>query len=249
MKFLAPLAATMMLAAPALAIDLEAMTDGERTAFRAEVRAYLMENPEVVVEAIAILDERELAAAAEREQMVIASQHAALYQSEFDWNDGNPDGDLVLVEFMDYRCSYCRRASPDVDQLLETDGNIRLVVKEFPILGEQSTLASRFAIATRIALGDDAYAQIHDALMDMRGDMTPASLGNLASSLGLDTAAIVASINDPQVDATIAANYALAQELEISGTPSFVFGGEMMRGYVPFDGMVQIAADLRAAAQ
>jgi protein-disulfide isomerase len=249
MKFLAPLAAILMLATPALAIDLEAMTDAERDAFRAEVRAYLLDNPDVLAEAFTILDERAATAEAARDQSVIVDQSAALYDSAFDWNAGNPDGDLVMVEFMDYRCGFCRRASPDIDQLIQTDGNIRLIVKEFPILGEQSVLASRFAIASRIALGDDAYAAIHDALMEMRGDMTEASLSNLATELGLDSTAILGSIDDPQVDATIAANYALAQQLNITGTPSFVFGGEMMRGYVPFDGMVEIAAQLRADAR
>jgi len=241
-------AATLSLTAPALAIDLEDLTAAERDAFRAEVRAYLMDNPEVLMEAIAVLEQRQQDAEAEAAMMAVAANAELIYNSQFDWVGGNPDGDIVIVEFMDYRCGYCRRASPEIDDLLEIDGNIRLIVKEFPILGDQSVLASRFAIATRIALGDAAYHAVHDALMTMRGDVTQPALALLAQENGLDPEPILAAMDDPIVDTTIDTNRMLAQRLGISGTPSFVFDDQLVRGYVPLDGMLEIVAALRDTA-
>src|SRR6056297_1708464 len=235
-------AAMLALTAPALALDLDDMTDAERDAFRAEIRAYLLENPEVLMEAIAVLEQRQADSEAEAAMMAVAANADLIFNSQFDWVGGNPDGDIVIVEFMDYRCGYCRRASPEIDDLLAIDGNIRLIVKEFPILGEQSVMASRFAIATRIALGDAAYHTIHDALMTMRGDVTQPALALLAQENGLDPEAILAAMDDPIVETTINTNRMLGQRLGISGTPSFVFDDQLVRGYVPLDGMLEIVA-------
>lgn len=248
LKHLAALGLVLSLAAPAAATDLENLTPTERDAFRAEVRAYLLENPEVLMEAIAVLEQRQAESEVERDAMLVAANADALFSSAFDVSLGNPEGDITIVEFMDYRCGYCRRAHPEVADLMEFDGDIRVIVKEFPILGEQSLLASRFAIATRIALGDDAYVSVHNALMEMRGDVSEPALMVLAGEVGLDGAAIMASIDDPLVMQTIEYNHALAQRMAISGTPSFVFGDQMVRGYVPLDGMQQIVAGLRADA-
>jgi protein-disulfide isomerase len=247
-KPFAALGLALTLAAPAAATDLDNLNPAERDAFRAEVRAYLLDNPEVLMEAIAVLEQRQASAEGERDQMMIAANADALFGSAFDVSLGNPDGDVVIVEFMDYRCGYCRRAHPEVADLIELDGNIRVIVKEFPILGEASVLASRFAIATRIALGDAAYVTIHNALMEMRGDVSQPALMALADDVGLDAAAIMAAITDPLVDQVIAYNHALGQQLAISGTPSFVFGDQMVRGYVPLDGMQDIVAAVRANA-
>jgi protein-disulfide isomerase len=236
------------LAGPALAIELDNLDAAERAAFRAEVRAYLLENPEVLMEAIAVLEDRQVAADAERDQMVVAANADALFGSAFDVVLGNPEGDVTVVEFIDYQCGFCRRAHPEVTALTEQDGNIRLIVKEFPILGDASVLSSRFAIATRIALGDAAYAQVHDALMGVRGEVTEGALLSMAADLGLDGAAIMAAMDDPLIGQTIDYNRALAQRMGITGTPSFVFGDLMVRGYLPLDGMQGIVADLRAAA-
>jgi protein-disulfide isomerase len=249
LKNLSALALTAFLALPAAATDLDNLSDAERDAFRAEVRSYLLDNPEVLMEAIAVLEQRQAEAEVERDVMAVAANADALFSSAFDVVLGNPEGDITVVEFMDYRCSFCRRAHPEVMDLLEFDGNIRLVVKEFPILGEQSVLASRFAIATRVALGDEGYEAIHHALMEMRGDVTQPALMAMAEDLGLDSAAIVASLDDPLVQQTIEYNHALAQRLQISGTPSFVFGDQMVRGYVPLDGMLEIVSMLRDTAQ
>ena len=231
------LAATAL---PAFALDLSAMTDAEREAFRAEVRSYLLENPEVLQEAIAVLDQREQMAQVEADRALVARNLDAIVNDGLSWIGGNPEGDITVVEFMDYRCGYCRRASPEVEALVAGDGNIRLILREFPILGPQSELASRFAIAVRQVHGDDAYKDVHDALMVLEADIDEASLTRLAEALALDAAPVLDRLDSPEVSAVIEANHALAQTLGISGTPTFVMGDQMVRGYVPLEGMRSI---------
>ncbi|WP_226780971.1 DsbA family protein [Oceaniglobus trochenteri] len=239
-----PLTALALSAALALPAGAE-MSDAERTEFRAEVRAYLLDNPEVLMEAIGVLEQRQAEQQAMGDQQLLADNADALFNDGASWVGGNPEGDVTIVEFLDYRCGYCKRAHPEVAELLARDGNIRLIVKEYPILGEDSVTGARFAIATKKVAGDDAYRTMNDALMALRGDMTADTLRALADENGLDGDAIIAAMSDPEVNRIIAANRALGQRLNINGTPSFVFGDQMVRGYVPLDTMEQIVKSLR----
>ncbi|WP_458790389.1 DsbA family protein [Yoonia sp. MH D7] len=242
MKF-AALVLTLTLATPSLA--QEAMTDAERTAFRAEVRAYLVENPEVLMEAFGVLEQREQTAKASTDIELAQTYAGQLHDDPNSWVGGNPEGDIIVVEFTDYKCGYCKKAHPEVATLLETDGNIRYIVKEFPILGEQSLLAAQFAIAARIVAGDEAYEAAHNTLMEFRGDVTPDMLGNLSDSLALDTGAILAEMQGDAVAKIIQENRLLGQAMQISGTPTFVVEDQMLRGYVPYDQMAQIVEAIR----
>ncbi len=244
-RFVTAVALASGLALPALALDLGSMTEAERVAFRAEIKSYLLENPEVLMEAIGVLEQRQAANAAATDAMLLQTHAAEIFDDPASWVGGNPDGDITVVEFTDYRCGYCRKAFDEVQELVKADGNIRFVVKEYPILGEQSVLSSRFAIAVRQLGGDDAYVRAHDALITLRGDATPASLGRIATDLGLDADAVLARMNAPEVTQVIAANHALGERLQISGTPTFVIDQTMVRGYVPLDGMRQIVAQQR----
>jgi len=169
----------------------------------------------------------------------------ALTNDGFSWVGGNPDGDITVVEFMDYRCGYCKKAHPEVESLLSADGNIRFIVKEFPILGEQSILGSQFAIAAHIVAGNDAYKAVHDTLMSYNGEITAESLSRLADSLDLDGAAILAKLDDPEVVRRISENRALGKALDISGTPTFVVQNQMVRGYVPAEQLQKMVDQLR----
>lgn len=243
-RFLAP-ALAAFLALPANAMDLQALTDAERAQFRAEVRAYLMENPEVIIEAVDVLRAREEQQQAQADVDLVAANAKALFDDGFSWVGGNPDGDITLVEFLDYRCSFCKRAHDEVAKLLETDGNIRLIVKEFPILGEQSVLASRFAIATKQVAGGDSYKALTDALMLFRGEVNLPALRRLANTFGLDSDAIEAEMNSDAVTRQIAETRALAERLQITGTPTFVMQDEMLRGYLPYDQMMALVQEKR----
>ncbi len=231
------LAALTFATGPVAAFDMSSMSDEERAALRAEIRAYLLENPEVIMEAVEILEARQAAQQANAEKEIIAQNTDAIFNDGFSWVGGNPDGDITLVEFMDYRCGFCRRAAPEVEKLLAADGNIRLVVKEFPILGDASVLMSRFAIATQQVAGADAYKDVHDVLMSFNGDVTEPRLRRVATDLDLDADAILAQMNAPEVTEVIARNRALAQQLNIAGTPSFLVGDEILRGFLPADEM------------
>ncbi|MFQ1700992.1 DsbA family protein [Loktanella agnita] len=239
------LPAVIALGTPAAALDLDAMTEAERTAFGAEVRAYILENPTIIREAIGVLQAREQAEQAAADTAMAQAATDALFNDGYSFVGGNPDGDITIVEFLDYSCGYCKRAFPEVESLVSQDGNIRFIVKELPILGEQSVIAAQFAVATQIVMGDETYKQVHDTLMEFRGDINTQSLTRLSDTLGLETQAIFAKMGDEAVTDVINANRALAQQLQISGTPTFIIDDQMLRGYVPLADMEQIVASLR----
>jgi protein-disulfide isomerase len=222
---------------PAQAFELGAMTAEERAAFGAEVRAYLMEHPEVILEAVNLLEQQQAADEANRDVAMVAANLEELHNDGYSWVGGNPEGDITLVEFMDYRCGYCRKAAPEVAKLLQADGNIRLIVKEFPILGEASVFASRFAVATKQLAGDEAYEQVHDALIEISSELNEVTLRRLAEGLSLDADAILAAMDSDAVTDELRRTRDLAQNLAISGTPTFVLGNQLLRGYLPADQM------------
>ena len=227
------------------ALDLSAMTAAEKEAFGAAVRDYLLENPKVLREAITALQEVEEAEASAADEDLVAMNSAAIFEDGHSFVGGNPEGDVTLVEFIDYRCSFCRRAHPEVSELVESDGNIRKVVKEFPILGPESVEASRFAIAVLQVAGDAAYARMNDTLIAHRGAFTREAMAGIAEEQGLDATAILARMDAPEVTDVIRANHALAEKLQITGTPTFVLGTTMLRGYVPLEGMRAVVSDER----
>jgi protein-disulfide isomerase len=222
------------------------MSDAARKDLRSEIRAYLLENPEVLVEAMNELQARRDAKAAQDDVAMVQNNKAAIFQDANSWVGGNPDGDITVVEFVDYRCGYCRKAHEEVAELVKSDGNIRFVLKEFPILGEQSLESSKFAIAVRMLYGDAAYAKAHDTLITLRGDATAQTLARVASDLGHDPDAVAAQMEKPEVMAIIQANHALGTTMQINGTPTFVVDKTMVRGYVPLDGMRQLVEQSRA---
>lgn len=242
---LAAMLALGLLAAPVAAFDVTSMTDEERASFRAEIRAYLLDNPEVLMEAISVLESREREAQAASDIELVRSNSDQLFNDETSWTGGNPDGDVTIVEFMDYRCGYCRRAFEEVETLVSTDDDIRFILKEFPILGEQSERASRYAISVRQVAGDTAYKNVHDALMTMRSDVTMPALARLSDGFGLDHGAIVETMDSRSVTDVITRNRALADALSITGTPTFVIETQLVRGYVPLNQMQQVVAALR----
>ncbi len=222
------------------------MSEGEREVFRAEVRDYLLENPEILVEMLALLEERQKTTAAADEDTLIAEHAAAIFDDGFSYVGGNPEGSVTLVEFSDYQCGFCRRAHPEVSELIASDGDIRLIVKEMPILGPGSELAARAAIATLIEDGPEAYARLNDALMSLEGPVTDASLDRAMREAEVDPDAIRPHLQDEEVSRRIAETRELADALQIAGTPTFVFGDRMLRGYVPLEAMRDLVGELRA---
>ena len=227
-------------------LDLNNMTPDEKDAFGAQVRAYLLENPEVIMEAVQVLEARQAEERARGDLDLVAANMDALINDGYSWVGGNPDGDVTIVEFFDYRCGFCRRAHPEVQALLETDGNIRYIAKEFPILGENSVISSRFALAVREVGGDEAYQAANKALIALNSEMQDPVLRPLAASLGLDADAVLAAMDSEGVTEQLSKTRALAQQLQITGTPSFVMGDQMIRGYLPLDAMRDVIAEERS---
>ena len=235
-------------ALPALAFDPAKMSEAEKEAFGTAVREYLMANPEVLIESINVLEERRAADEVSNDKLLVENNKDAIFNDGHSWVGGNPDGDITMVEFIDYRCGYCKQINPAVEKLLKDDGNIRWIIKEFPILSQESDMAARFAIAVQQEAGADAYKRAHDALMESRGPVNLESLGALADKLGVDSKAVINRMNTEEVSAVIRKNHQLAEQMRIMGTPPFIIEGEMLRG-VPGDGLEPIVERVRAAKQ
>ena len=242
---LAPLAFALLAIAPPAAAqtDIGNMTPEERAAFGAEVRAYLMANPEVLNEVIEELVRRREEAQAEADRQVIAENADALFDDGYSWVGGNPEGDVTVVEFLDYNCPYCKQAHPEVAQLLEEDPNIRFVVKEFPILSPGSVAAAEVALA---ALEQDAelFPALHEALMTHQGKVDGPSAYRIAEAVGYDVETLEETAQEREIAERIGETYQLAQRLGIDGTPGFVIGEQVFRGFIPAE---ELAAAVEAA--
>lgn len=227
------LAAALALAAPATAQELTP-DEVKRLALEA-----ILENPQIVMEAVAILRERDEQAQAEATRAAIADLSAELTRDPNAPVLGNPDGDVTIVEFFDYNCPYCKRAAAEVKAVLAADTNVRLVYREWPVLGEGSLFAARAALAAR---AQDKYEAFHWALMADQTRKDASAVLRIAESVGLDVQKLQADMEAPEIAAHLAKSDQLAQTLGFSGTPSFVVGDEAVFGYVP-------AADLTALVE
>ncbi len=221
------------------------MSDAETEAFGAAVRAYLLDNPEVIMEAVAVLEQRQQQDASATDLELVAQYYEQIFNDGYSHVSGNPDGAIEIVEFSDYKCGFCKRAYPELLVLIEENPDIRFVLKEYPILGAESTLASRAAISVLINEGDEAYERFHDALMLENGPLTDLSLPLIAENLDIDSAKMIETMNTALVTQIIQSNRSLGQQMQISGTPTFVFGEQMVRGYVPLAQMQQIVDEIR----
>ncbi len=242
-------AAILTVSHPDFSLDLDAMTNTERELFGQKVREYLLQNPEVIVEVITVLEQRQQIAEMQQDATIITTYLDEIQNDGYSWVGGNPDGDITLVEFTDYKCGYCRKAHKEVADLVKTDGNIKLVVKEYPILGEDSLNLSRAAIATLQSLGPDAYKKMYDQFIKHNGPVTNEAIEFLANKVDLDGSVIIAQLDQASVDDPIMKTRQLGEVLNITGTPAFIINDQIVRGYIPGDAMKQIIAELRAQTQ
>lgn len=241
------LIAAFTLPAAAAPLDLANMSEADRAAFGEEVRAYLLDNPEVIVEAIQILEHRRMATANSTDQRLIAENADRLFNDGYSWVGGNPEGDVTLVEFLDYRCPYCKKAQAEVQALLESDPNIRLVIKEFPILGPVSTVTGKMGLAA-VELDPGKFEALHEALMTFKGQLTEEIAYGMAEEVGYDVEALRDLADSTRIADRLQQNYQLAAALGLNGTPAFVVGDQIIRGYVPTDQLKAAVSGARAAA-
>lgn len=225
----------------------QSLSQVNREVLHAEIRSYLLANPEILREMIALLESQAQEETAATDRALVAAHSEAIFDDGFSYVGGNPEGSFTVVEFLDYQCGFCRRAHPELMDLLDDDGDIRWIVKEMPILGPGSQLASRAAVATLISEDETAYGTLIDGFLRMQGQIDDAVLDGALREAGLDPAAIRTAMDDPEIDRRLQETRALAEALAISGTPTFVFGDRLVRGYLPLEQMRMLVAELRAA--
>lgn len=236
---LATAAATSLAAPLPLAAQEMSEEDVKRLALEA-----ILENPEIVMQAVEILQEREAEAQAEASQTALSERRDALERDPNAPVLGNPEGDVTLVEFFDYNCPYCRRAAEGVEALIKGDPDLRVVLREWPILGEDSVAAARAALAAERQGGYEAF---HFALMGVEGRVDDAAIEAAAEAAGLDLERLRADMGAPEVDAHIAASMELAEALGVTGTPAFVVGDTVVPGAVPPEELARLVEEARAA--
>ena len=235
----------LLLATQSFALDLSKISAAERALLQKEIRLYLLENPEIIMEAVEVLRAKEQQAAIQSDFELVKKHKKAIFEDGFSFIGGNPNGDITLVEFVDYRCGYCKKAHNEVEKLLSTDGNIRFVIKEFPILGDDSLVLSEFALAVKVVHGDEIYKLVHDILIKMKAPPSEKAFDQIISNLNLDAKLVESAMESNEVNGMIAYTRTLAERLKISGTPTFVMNDELIRGYVPFDTLVNIVKNKR----
>ncbi|CTQ56149.1 Thiol:disulfide interchange protein DsbA precursor [Roseibium album] len=240
LKFLIPLLIAASFAVPAFA-DTAALSEERVKELALEA---ILENPEIIELAIQRLQQVQQ----ERQQAaVMATLEARRSDLEQDPNApvlGNPDGDITMVEFFDYNCPYCKRAKPIVEALLKADPNIRVVFREWPVLGEGSVYAARAALAAR---QQDKYEEFHWALMGFRGRAEEASVLEIAKDVGLDIDKLQADMQADEVNGHIRLSMQLAEGLNINGTPSFVIGDTVLPGLPTLEQLSAAVDEARAA--
>lgn len=202
--------------------------------FGESVRAYLLDNPKVVLEVFSLLEAEQRATKAAEFQQMIGKHSRALFASG-DARKGTASAPIVVVEFFDYQCGYCKAALPELTAALAGRDDVTVVLKEFPILGPASETAARLALAVRAEHGDGAYVAFHNALLALKGGLTDAILERLAVEAGFDYAALTERGKKSDILATIAENRRLAQNLGVNGTPAFVFQDELVSGLMKTD--------------
>lgn len=229
-----------LLAVPASADD--ALTPAQKSAVDQAIHDYLLSHPEVMLEAVKAAQQESDKQAAEQARRMITAKHRDLFDDPDDLVQGNAKGDATLVEFFDYNCPYCKEIEPTLEALTQEDGKLRIIYKEFPVLGEASIFAARVALAAR---QQGKYAEFHHALMTEKADLTDDIALKVAASVGLDINKIKADMGAAGIERIIHANYELADALNIQGTPGFIVGDTLIPGVVDIDTLRQDIAEAR----
>jgi protein-disulfide isomerase len=198
------------------------------------VREYLLREPEVLAEALRKLQQRQSAAAATKARQAIRDNQQALLADQTSPVEGNAQAKVTIVEFFDYRCVHCRHVAPTIDKIVSSNASVRVVYKNFPVLGEPSVLAARAAVAAQQQGG---WPKLHRAMLAFDGDFTMDGILALGTSVGLDAARLKTDMMSPATDSALQANMKLAAALGLDATPSFVIGDRVIRGALSADAL------------
>jgi len=228
------LAALLAFAAPAAA-QPASFSPEQRRAIEGIVKDYLMNNPGVLQEVFAELEKRQAEAQKEAQASALKNERERLFGSTRDFVAGNPAGDVTLVEFTDYNCGFCKRALGDLKALMKADPKLKVVFKDFPVLGPGSVEAARVALAARQQLKGDKVFEYHSRLMETRGQVNGERAIALAKEMGLDVARLQKDMDGPEVRDALRENMEFGDKLGLTGTPAFVVGEDVIFGAVGVD--------------
>jgi protein-disulfide isomerase len=226
-----------------------AFTSAQRGEIEGVIRDYLLKNPEILRDALIELQRKEKAAEEARRAGIVADAKGKLFVSPHQAEIGNPNGAVTLVEFFDYNCGFCKRALDDLAKLVKAEPNLKVILKDFPVLGPQSVEAAQVASAVRNQLKGEKFFEFHQKLMSQKGRIGRAEALAVAKGMGLDMTKIAADMESPSVRAGIAETMQLGDALGLTGTPSYVVGKDIVVGAVGYDELKQSVDALVAAAQ
>jgi protein-disulfide isomerase len=237
-RLLTALCAGLLIAAAPMSVSAQEFSPAQRGDIERIVHDYLVSHPEVLQEAMSALEQRQQAADAEKHKSVIKENETALFSSADQVTLGNPNGNVTFVEFFDYNCGYCKRAMSDMLTLMKSDPKLKIVLKEFPVLGPGSVEAARVAVAVRMQdKSGKKYLEFHQKLLGGRGQADNARALAVAKDVGLDMARLEKDMKSPEVDNTLRQDFKLAEALGLNGTPSYVIGDSVIVGAVGLKGL------------
>ena len=214
----------------------------DKAALGKTIREYLIANPEVLVEAMQELERKQDGQRDAVAQKGVQENQAELFRDPDSPTGGNPNGDVVIVDFNDYQCPYCKRTHQAMKSVVAADGKVKTIYKDLPILGEASKIA---AIAALASVKQGKHTAFHNALMEFNGKLDRDKIFDIASSVGIDRAQLEKDMEDPKLKRTIERNLELASALGIRGTPAFVIGKQFVPGAVDASALKQLIADAR----
>ena len=233
----------LVLAGPAPAQP--SFTEEQRREIGAVVKDYLLKNPEVLQDVMVELERRQQETQTAARQVALKDSRKQLLGSPRDIVAGDPSGDVTLVEFFDYNCGYCKRALSDLRVLMKADPKLRVVLKDFPVLGPDSVESARVALAVKQQLKGDKLFDYHARLIETRGKVNSERAMAVAKEVGVDMARLAKDMDGPEVRAALQENMALADKLGLTGTPAFVIGDEVISGAVGVEPIRRTLAGVR----
>ncbi len=219
--------------------------DAEKTAIESVVKEYLLEHPEVIRDALQELERRSAQAEKERQKNLISDNRDLLINEKYSFTTGNKDGDVTVIEFFDYNCPYCRQALKDIVKLMGEDKNVKVVLKEYPILGEASQQASLAALAAR---KQGKYMEYHTALLSAKGRINNEAIETIAKQVGLNVETLKTDMASEEIKGILQKNIDVGIKLGINGTPTFIFNDQVIPQVLPFEAMKTLVAKIRKAS-
>ena len=227
------------LAASSAPASAQSLSEPQKKEIETLIGEYLRAHPEIILESVRAMQEREQAMQQQRQREGLTTRRGEIENDPTSPVVGNPQGDVTVVEFFDYRCGYCKAVLPAVQRLLKDDPKVRYVMKDLPILSPESRIAAKLTLAVWRS-EPKRYFDLHTKLMESRGDLTENRIYDIAKAVGVDVARAKRDMNAAEVEEVLVANMNLAQALGITGTPGFVVGNHLVPGAIDYDALKEL---------